>query len=269
MACEVTILIPHYQTKDMIKLCLRCIRRFTRHPYRVVVIDNGSRDESLNYLEKVPWITLLKQGTENHLWHSHWQALNTAIAGVTTPYSLLFHSDTIPIRDGWLAFLVTELEHGPYAAAGSRHQRIWPNSIESRAGWLVPRAIWARERGIPEPRSFCTLYSTALLKETGQKFVTHAGEDVNEAVNKNLQNQGKPLLAIPSYILGRYVCHMSCMTSVVNRIMAQEEVSLAERVRANLGFVTDRMQRKSTRMHNRLMRVPGIVNVLSDASLDT
>ena len=47
----VTVCLPHWQALSLIRPCLRSIRKHTRPgQVHVVVVDNGSRDESLDYL---------------------------------------------------------------------------------------------------------------------------------------------------------------------------------------------------------------------------
>ena len=75
----VTILIPHFQTLEPVRLCLRSIRKYTTHPHRVRVLDNGSADASLPYLESVRWIELVQTGLNNDTWRSHYEALNRAV----------------------------------------------------------------------------------------------------------------------------------------------------------------------------------------------
>ena len=55
---DVTLLIPHFQTLDAIRLCLRSIRRYTEPAPRVLVLDNGSRNASREYLGSLAWIEL-------------------------------------------------------------------------------------------------------------------------------------------------------------------------------------------------------------------
>ena len=56
-----TICIINYKTELLTKLCLRSIRKFTRTPYQVIVVDNNSCDESLTYLRQVKWIHLIER----------------------------------------------------------------------------------------------------------------------------------------------------------------------------------------------------------------
>ena len=41
---KATICIPNYKTLDFTRLCLRSIRKFTKYPYEVIVVDNNSQD---------------------------------------------------------------------------------------------------------------------------------------------------------------------------------------------------------------------------------
>ena len=60
-APTVSICIPHYQVQDLMRLCLRALRRYTDGPpYEVIVVDNGSTDSSLDWLRSVGWITLVE-----------------------------------------------------------------------------------------------------------------------------------------------------------------------------------------------------------------
>ena len=64
---DVTLLIPHFQTPDAIRLCLRSIRRYTTPAPRVLVLDNGSRDPSREYLGSLGWIECIDTGVANDL----------------------------------------------------------------------------------------------------------------------------------------------------------------------------------------------------------
>ena len=83
---QVTILIPHFQTPDAIRLCLRSIRRYTAPPYRILVLDNGSSDASLDYLRRLAWVECVPTGVPNDLIAAQAAALNVGAERVATPY---------------------------------------------------------------------------------------------------------------------------------------------------------------------------------------
>ena len=59
---EVTIIIPNYKTPDLTRFCLRSLRLHS-DPARVkvIVVDNDSRDDSVEYLRGVQWIDLIER----------------------------------------------------------------------------------------------------------------------------------------------------------------------------------------------------------------
>ena len=58
---KATICVVNYKTLEFTRLCLRSIRKFTKYPYEVVVIDNDSQDDSLEYLKSLGWIRLIER----------------------------------------------------------------------------------------------------------------------------------------------------------------------------------------------------------------
>ena len=54
---QATICIVNYKTPDVCgRMRLRSIRKYTDSPHEVRVIDNDSRDASLDYLKRLSWI---------------------------------------------------------------------------------------------------------------------------------------------------------------------------------------------------------------------
>src|SRR5437899_5852088 len=69
---RITLCIPHWQVRDMMSICLRSIRRHSRnYDLEVIVVDNGSRDDSLDYLRSLSCIRLIERPHERV---SNWPA---------------------------------------------------------------------------------------------------------------------------------------------------------------------------------------------------
>ena len=87
-SAAVTIIIPNYKTLELTKLCLRSLRKHTDcSKIKVLVVDNNSNDESVEYLRKLKWITLLERDTTGEngpLMHA--KALDMAMEHVDTEY---------------------------------------------------------------------------------------------------------------------------------------------------------------------------------------
>lgn len=260
---EVTILVPHYQTPDAIRLCLRSIRRYTRPPYRVLVLDNGSTDASLDYLRGVRWIECISTGIANDLVQAHAGALNLGAARVETPYFLVIHSDTYVHRPGWLDFLLSEARAGDYAAVGTRHQTIrtydWAllARLTARAAGVIAR-LATREfaEGVPWLRSCLALYRTDAFRAAGCAFATNGRQDPTHAVNRALVAHHYRLWALPDRALGYYVFHKGDTTRIANHLYQPDDTEFLGRIR--------RHRRHLVPFHHRR----NIRAILSDASLD-
>jgi hypothetical protein len=216
---EVTILIPHYQTFDAIRLCLRAIRFFTSPLPSVMVLDNGSKDQSFEYLRSVNWIRLRQTGLSNDPWQSHCESLNQAVAGITTPYFLIMHSDTYVGNKDWLAFLMVQIKRNNFAAFGCRNQCVIAKPFYSIYRLFTPvrRREW--RPGIPRLRSFCALYKTEAFKKCGCRFyiTPENREDINYFAHQALVSRGYAIYSLPAVYFWPYLVHLGDTTQPEDR----------------------------------------------------
>jgi hypothetical protein len=260
---DVTVLVPHFQTLDAIRLCLRSMRRYSPAAPRVLVLDNGSADDSLAYLRAVKWVTCVATGVPNSDPNAHAAALNIGAARVETPYFLVMHSDTYVHRPGWLQMLTDACRRGGYAAVGSRHQTIraygqaWLARLATRAAPLLQRlAGRSTSDGTPWLRSCLTLYRTDAYRAAGASFARIGKEDVTHPANARLVASGATLLGLPDRAVGYYVFHKGDTTRIANRLYDRTDDAFRAKLQRHQEHVGGFYARPSTRA------------VLSDASLD-
>jgi len=259
----VTILIPHFQTLDAVRLCLRSIRRYTPPPYRVLVLDNGSADASIDYLRGVDWIELVATGVVNNQRSAQAEALNAGAARVETPYFAVIHSDTYVHRAGWLAFFLASLRAGDYAAVGTRHQtiRVYDSrllaALAARSAGLLAR-VARREAaaGVPWLRSCLTLYRSDRFRAAGCRFESDGNEDATHSASAALVAGGQRVLALPDRAVGYYVFHKGDTTRIANRFYTPDDADFGDRI--------DRHRRHVGGFRAR----PATQAILDDASLD-
>jgi len=228
----VTILIPHYKTLELTKLCLRLIRKHTDlNKAHVIVIDNDSQDASLDYLRTVSWIQLIERKGIAHesAILSHSRALDLGLESVTTPYVLSIHTDTLVKHSSWLEFLLSIIEkNSNVAGVGS-----W--KLESKPWWRqllktierrlqlgyhqVSGQVPERMEGIGKNhyylRSHCALYRVELFKKLDLSFSSGdavAGKDLH----RRLVSAGHEMVFLPSHILIHYLEHINHATTVLN-----------------------------------------------------
>ena len=87
---------------------MRSIRKFTKYPYEVIVVDNDSNDESLDYLKSLGWIRLIERNTKGDLegGYSHAAALDLGLVSCNTEFFISMHSDTLVQKQNWLTDLI-------------------------------------------------------------------------------------------------------------------------------------------------------------------
>jgi GT2 family glycosyltransferase len=247
MQPKVTILIPNYKTKSLTQLCLRLIRLHTdQNMIKVVVIDNDSQDDSLEYLRRLSWITLLErkavpgQGATS----AHSEALDMALKSVTTPFVLSIHTDTLVKHPNWLPFLLQQIEQDAnVAGVGS-----W--KLESKSWWR--QTLKALERNVQRVyfkiigktqhglegvgknyyylRSHCALYRTDLLRAHGLTF-SDGDMVAGKAMHQKLVEAGYRMIFLPSDVLVSYVEHINHATTVLNPALSTREKSVIKGMR--------------------------------------
>lgn len=103
---SVAIAVVNWNTKPLIQLLVRSIRRYTPEPHALYVFDNGSRDGSAAWLARQSDVTLVRV-PENA---GHAGGLNALARTVTEDLFLCLDSDAHVYRDGWLSPLVSHLD---------------------------------------------------------------------------------------------------------------------------------------------------------------
>lgn len=261
-APRVSIVLPHFQTAILAKLCLRSIRRFTRSvPHEVIVVDNGSRDgESLDYLRQVEWIRLIERtgGISPRPGDAHKEALDIGIAASSAPFILSFHTDSIPLREDWLSWHLGRIEASPRIAAVGTYKlevkSFWRQGLKDlEYAWL---RLWERpeSQGDHQPyiRSHCALYRREALKALGLRFVDGSAESAGRTIHFALRRAGLEPRLLSAAETARRLAHLNHGTMVLV---------------AELGVCRKTARVGSRRIQDFLAR-PSVRELLADHSLD-
>jgi GT2 family glycosyltransferase len=103
---KVDIIIPVYNKPAMTLSCLNSIGSRTRIPYRLIIIDNASDEETGRSLEGYKAShenVVLIRNTDNIGWV---KAVNQGIAASSAGYVCIMNNDTLAETDGWLEGLI-------------------------------------------------------------------------------------------------------------------------------------------------------------------
>ncbi len=110
-----SIIIPCFNQRLFSELCLRALFRHTRGPWELIVVDNGSTDDTAPYLAGVQVaapvpVTIIRNAQNLGFPAGVNQGLQTARG----KYLVLLNNDAV-VNDGWLNQLIglAEMETGP------------------------------------------------------------------------------------------------------------------------------------------------------------
>lgn len=264
---KATICIVNYKTLDFTRLCLRSIRKFTTYPYEVLVVDNDSRDESLDYLRSLKRIRLIERparGSEPSGGFAHAAGLDLGLENCNTEFFISMHSDTFVRRDGWLTDLIGYFDGDEKIAC------VGSGKIELTSAWRLllkqatdVRTLKRKLLGQPDGagkyryynRTICCLYRTDILRREQLSFLM--GNDQGLTGGKKLYfdlvDRGYKTVELPASVMGQYIIHLSHATQVVN----PREFSLRKPT-----------VKKCRRLVDKIMASEAVRDILFDNSLD-
>lgn len=178
MTPKVTIVIPNWNTQRWLPGCLDGLRRQTYRDFRVILVDNGSTDNSVAWVRQHYPEVEIAAFPENR---GFAVAVNTGIQRAETEYVALLNVDTVP-RPEWLAELVKTMDKSPadVGALASKMLSLSHLGIIDDAGDTLSWYGSAHKRGLGRPAedytepvevfSVCAgaaLYRRSFLEETG------------------------------------------------------------------------------------------------------
>jgi len=265
---RLTICVPHWQVRGLASMCLRSIRRHSsKYDLEILVVDNGSRDDSLDYLRSLPWIKLIERPEEGCAnWPANvFTAWDLGLQQATGDFFITLHTDVLVRRNGWLDSLLAQFTDPQVAAAGAWKLELehplylWQKEV---IGGLVARCkqlLGRRQRGAflsqRYPRDYCAMYRRESLLQHQLTFVPAPGEITGGySIARQLWERGYRTTVIPTSEMARNVVHVAHGTAA----LAASEKPLHHRS----------AQRKVEGRVARLFAEPWVRQLRDDVSLD-
>lgn len=262
---KATVCVVNYKTLDFIRLCLRSLRKFTRYPYEVIVIDNNSQDESLEYLKSLRWIRLIERGDSKlRGGFAHGAGLDVGLENCNTEFFISMHSDTFVERPNWLTELISYFNGDESVAC------VGSSKLELSPRWRILlkkatdfRSFKRRLLREPDPlgkhryynRTICCLYRTDILRRENLSFLMDRDKGLTggKKLYFELVDRGYRTVELAPAIMGRYVIHLAHATQVIN----PQEFTLRKRT-----------IKKCRQLVNRVLSSEAVRSILTDDSLD-
>jgi len=129
----VSVIILNFNGCSVLRSCLEGMRRQKYSNFEVIVVDNGSVDDSVEVVQKeFSWVTLVVN--EKNLGYA--EGNNRGLRVAKGEYVVFLNNDAYP-KDDWLSSLVkTAKSDSKIGIVGSKVFRGKTNLLESAGGWI-------------------------------------------------------------------------------------------------------------------------------------
>lgn len=189
-APEVTVIIPNYNGRELLKNCIRTLEHQTCPFFQLLIVDNGSTDGSVELGSDILNITWIKLNENT----GFCRAVNIGIRHTDTPYFILLNNDTEVAADFVEELLKAVKKSQSIFSCGAQMLDYRRHEIIDNAGDYYTALGWAAARGKGKPaKAFSTeknvfsccggaaIYRTAIVKEIGMFDEKHFAylEDVD------------------------------------------------------------------------------------------
>ncbi len=146
MERKVTIIIPNYNGLKFMEPCMAALERQRCRDFNILVVDNGSTDGSVQWLEShgIPTV-FLKENT------GFSGAVNAGIRQSKTPYVILLNNDTEADPD-YVGEMIRAIEQSPKIfSVSSKMIQMHHKELMDDAGDMYCLLGWAYQRGVGQP----------------------------------------------------------------------------------------------------------------------
>ncbi len=145
---EVSVIIPNYNGKAYLAKVLKSLKKQTFPDFETILVDNGSTDGSIAYVEKAHPKTRIISLPENFGFS---RAVNEGIRASASPYVILLNNDT-EADPGFVEQLVLAIRRHPKAfSCQARMLQMKERDRLDGAGDLYCAFGWAYARGKGRP----------------------------------------------------------------------------------------------------------------------
>jgi hypothetical protein len=175
----VTVVIPTFNNRFLIELCLRSMRRCTGSPFCVIVKDNGSTDGTLEYVEASGLADLVLTSTDNDFDNVEYRVYDEVIRNhVRTPFFLVCHSDIVFLQADWIEDIRRNAGNDEANVMGGRIFPARGRGDWILGPWLSPWYAWGRTAAFKELRLTWQRKSPAWCARHLAEVREYFGEDL-------------------------------------------------------------------------------------------
>lgn len=174
---KTTVVIPNYNGMKYLEDCLSFLHRSKGIQFDTIIVDNGSTDDSVNFIRyRFPWVRVVQ--LEENTGFSN--AVNVGIKLAETPYVLLLNNDTV-VEPDFVRELTNQMHRHPdyFSYSAKMLSMSNPQMIDgtgdfySCLGWAYARGKGkdsSRYTAVTDVFSACggaAIYRKAVFEEMG------------------------------------------------------------------------------------------------------
>jgi GT2 family glycosyltransferase len=165
-SAEITVVVPSWNRRDLLEVCLQSLERQTVRP-RILVVDNGSTDGTREMIAaRFPDVVRLGLDTNR----GFAVAANRGLDRVETPFAALLNNDT-EADPRWVEAGLEALRgRGAYAFFASRMVNFFDRGVLDSAGDCYTRGGLPLKRGFGEPADRYSTEEEVLGASAGAAF---------------------------------------------------------------------------------------------------
>jgi GT2 family glycosyltransferase len=140
----ISIVIPNYNGKEHLRVCLESIRNQTYKDYEIILVDNNSKDDSIKFTEEnFPEVRIVKLNYNS----GFAKAVNEGIKKSKGEYVLLLNNDT-ECESDFLSEMISGFKSEETGSVACKMLNFYDRSIIDNAGDFI------KLRGSPYARGF-------------------------------------------------------------------------------------------------------------------
>jgi glycosyltransferase involved in cell wall biosynthesis len=196
-----SIVICSYNGASTIESCLRSMERLRYPNYEVILVDDGSKDNTQEILKQFPWVRNIRQRNMG-LSHARNVGMNAARGEV-----VVYTDSDCEADEDWLYYLALSLVRSGHAGMGG------PNLIPDEGSWVAdcvgvspggPTHVMIDDRTAEHVPGCNMAFYTAILKQVNgfDPQFRKAGDDVD--VIWRIQNLGRSIGFSPAAQVWHY-----------------------------------------------------------------
>jgi len=119
----VHIVMPVRNSIEITDIAIKCIKKYTKEPYVLWIVDNDSNRDMQNYLSNIGGVNIIHNQSGVGTWYyPHWLikhegsfanaiSLELAAKFINGKYMFVMHNDTAPVNRNWLEYLKSKLNN--------------------------------------------------------------------------------------------------------------------------------------------------------------